>query len=178
MSGIACRNVRYCQRPCNTETRIPWIQAILCASRVRLRMAIQQLHIVAQGLEAVGKALWNEQGATVFSRKAFCVPVQKGGRSGSHIDHYIPNFAANATDQFHLGVRWSLEMQSANSALLGSEGVVDLDYRFLPAGGGKFFPAKQARQKTAGVADALAGDAFQAGQWQFGNGKAAHSTDS
>ena len=78
--------------------------------RIGGRMAVQQFHIVAERLEAVGTALWDEQGRTIVGGQNFRVPTQERGRSMAQVHRHIPDLPTHATYEFHLGVRWMLEV--------------------------------------------------------------------
>jgi hypothetical protein len=56
--------------------------------------------------------------------------------------------------------------------------LIDLDDGLVPAGSGQFFGAKKARQKATRIAQALALDEFQAGQWKVGKGESAQDNAS
>ena len=70
----------------------------------------------------------------VVGREALGVPLQEGRRAGSKVDGDVPDVAAQAAHELHLGMRRMLEMQAAHRRRGGGQRVVDLRDRALPAG--------------------------------------------
>lgn len=128
-------------------------------------VTVKQVHIIAKGLKAVGESFWNEQGAVIVGREHFGMPVEKGGRALAQIDGYVPNFSLQAGDQLHLGMGRFLVVQAANGAASGSVGVIDLGDDGCPAGWCEFLGAEKPRQSATVIAQGLALNPLEPGQW-------------
>jgi hypothetical protein len=135
---------------------------------------VNELAVVTKGLETVSETFGYQQCAVIGGGKLHGVPLQKGGRRGAKVHCHIPNCAAQTSYEFHLGIRGFLEMQAANRALFLRDCLIDLGDGFVPARGGEFVGAEEAREEAAAIAQLLALDNLKIGDGGIANSKSAH----
>ena len=138
-------------------------------------VTVEQVDVISEGLETVGKSFGDEQGAMIVRRKLFGMPVKERWRTLSQIDCYVPYFSLETTDQLHLGMWRSLVMHAAHGAASGGMGVVDLGDGGSPAGWCEFLGTEEPRQEASGIAQRLALDELETGQGQVDDVKTAHA---
>src|SRR5437764_7451837 len=97
------------QRPADSEFRVVGEEAALRFSRIRRRTAIDDVDIVAQGLESMRKTFRDENRQGVVRADALRMPLQEGGRAGTDVDGDVPDFTLKAGDELHFAERRTLE---------------------------------------------------------------------
>ncbi|MNV65186.1 hypothetical protein D3C71_1578690 [compost metagenome] len=137
-------------------------------------MAVQQLGMVGQGLKAVGKTGRDEQRVAVVGGQMLGMPLQKGGGALAQVHGHIPDLAAQAAHELHLGVRRLLVVHAAHGACEGCVALIDLGDGGCPACARQFIGAEQARKKAALVHQRPALHAEQSRQRQWRQGQSAH----
>jgi len=104
---------------------------------------IQQFNIIFQRLKSMGKSLRNKEAGPVFCRQDMRRPSPEAARALAQIKGHVQNGAAQTTDDFDFCRRCILKVHSADGALLGAVGVVDLGDLYVEASVSEFLIAKQ-----------------------------------
>jgi len=104
----------------------------LVSGVVEIRDLVDELGLVAQDQEAVGKALGDIELFFVLRREEDTVPLAEGGAALTQVDCDVKDLAADHADQLALGILF-LEVKPAQDALDGHTLVV-LDEDHVQAG--------------------------------------------
>jgi len=119
---------------------------------------IAHLDIVTEGLESVGKSLWNVELVSVVARKLKLLPMPIGRGVGPYVNDDVPNRSLDTTHQLGLGMRFALKMHSSQRAPVSRERDAVLGIAEFKSPRSEFFNAKIAREEAAAITHRLQTD--------------------
>lgn len=155
------------QRPADGEARVAGVQAAFRFWTVGCGVQINQLAIIGQRLEAVGKTFRNQQAPVIFRRKHRAEPVQERRRAAPQVQCHIKNFPAQTADNFDFRMGGTLKMHPPHRAGTPGQGMVDLDDWLVQPQRGKLPGTVEAGEEAAGVLGQLALDDRDASQGRW-----------
>ena len=90
-----------------------------------LGVQVDQLAVIGQSLEAMGKTLGNDEAGVVRLGQDNPLPGQEGRRVLAQIHSYVVDLAPKTSHHLDLRMRWMLEVESPNGPLAPGVRVVD-----------------------------------------------------
>ena len=112
-------------------------------------MQVQELTLCIQNLKTMSTPFRDDKHTANAATQFFGMPLQKCSGARAKVDGYIPNFAFQAQDEFHFGVRRPLIMQAAYSACCNCFRPVNLNDVPLADYVPKLFITEQSRKRSA-----------------------------
>lgn len=137
---------------------------------IRIRHQIVEFALVGEALESVGEPAGDiELKRSIFGEFEGGPPAMGGG-SGTDIDNNIPDSATGASDEFDLGMRIGLPVETAQDAVVKGSGGVGLGPMGIEAVIGEFRSAPGSGEPTPVIVPGFKTDEPQAIEWAGGEG--------
>jgi len=110
--------------PIDSQIRVVQQQSAIRFRMIEVIAFVGEDGLVAEHRETMCKALGDEELTLVILTQLHAVPLTEGGTVFAQIDSHIQDTADGAAHQFSLGVRRTLEMQTAHYTVTGTRLVV------------------------------------------------------
>jgi len=137
---------------------------------IGIRHEVVELALVGETLEPVGEPTGNIELKRSIFGEFEGGPPSVGGGPGTDIDDDIPDSAPGASDEFDLGMRISLPVETAQDAAAKGSGGVGLGPMGIEAVIGEFRSAPGSSEPTTVIVPGFKTDEPQAIEWAGGEG--------
>jgi hypothetical protein len=153
VTTVALGSITHLQRPTNGQAGIIGPDPTFRRGNMAMRMEVQHLAFVTQGLETVRASGRDHQRARSIAGELDGMMLAESHGSTAEVDHDIMDPAAQASDYLPFPMRRVLEMHAAHCAAPSGEGAVDLDDHPWMAAGAQLLLIVETLEETALITD-------------------------
>ena len=120
--------------PRDIQSGLLWMNPSLRFGMMGLGVQVEQLAVICQGLEAMGKALGNNEAGVVRFGQDDPLPRQEGRRVLAQIHGDVVDLPPKTSHHLDLRMRWMLEVEPPDGPLAPGVRVIDLAHRVGESG--------------------------------------------